>query len=1155
MFTRQGHRRLITRLTASGMFVALILTALIAVQAAGLGTVRAGQGGSGRQMFDTMGDKDDLPTAPTTPVSCTRAAHGQGIIRGKITDVKTGQPVANAYIGVSPGLVNSFACYTYSQADGTFAIDHLPPGTYNLSASRWKVNGTDPLYRDSIVRQIPIGNSIATVQVALTPLAAPGFRVIGQGDARNLIIVDMDETYYNAWFTDQNSVANPKLTPAMHGIARQGVTATEDWTQYGFSPIDHYQLATGAYPAWRTPDAPAPYWTEPSPNLDTNLWYSGSATNAEEFGQESIFDVAKSYGMNTAIIGGNDYPSGHITDANIDEIHLNSNNPCSAPYDEIKSMENFINQALNNPNGFLLYAPLTQAEGFNTENTSPDAPPSKGPSCTDNNWSYTQASIWDDQAFGALLKYLSTTRQGSSTLLQDTTIIVTSDEAENDLTNFDNFYPTQPGEPGLGSTRHIPFVIEGPNIYRNKVYRPVIGIDDTSVNAMASLGLPAPEDSRGKFIPAFFIVPPKVPLPPIPPEPIPSQGYVPLVENNVNGYTTTIEAQNESTAPATQVSIVVLDRSGKVVANQPLKAPFAPDGAWVINAGSLGLPQGFVGSAVLRADEPLAIVSTATPATPNAPTDSFEGYIGATTGSALDAPIVLDDVNGVTSHLAISNLSPCKNCTTTVAVRFYGANGNLLTQTSAKVAPYGQFIVDASKVGMKAGTTASAVIVSSPPQPLAATVSTTAVNGTSFTFDALSAGDTALTAPLVYNAVNGQTTSLAIQNTGKATANVAITYRDTSGNTVATQTPSIPAHGFVTESASSAGLPTPFTGSAAITADQKVAVTAQISTSTATSAYNAVRTMDYTLYTPVYIPLVENDLAGVTSAVTVTNTGTQTTTAQIQYFTDNGNADGSTPTASLAPGASYTFNQGDPSSGLQDGFVGTAYLTSSANQHLAVTVTLSGNGVLQSYNGGQAQTGQLILTIAQLRQHYNVFNNQLVTVTNAIVTRNFGSNWFIQDNTGGIRVYIGGGVNEQIGDIETVTGVLTNYSGEIEIDPESTSDVIKTGSGQVPNPVVVTTQQIAQLKYTDLIDGELATIPLSTITTYTPPSLGLTDSSNVEATAYFDSYALKNINLSNFSQGEQVVTTGVLAMYGSGLGSATGEIEPLLTSDFVQAQR
>jgi len=174
-----------------------------------------------------------------------------------------------------------------------------------------------------------------------------------------------------------------------------------------------------------------------------------------------------------------------------------------------------------------------------------------------------------------------------------------------------------------------------------------------------------------------------------------------------------------------------------------------------------------------------------------------------------------------------------------------------------------------------------------------------------------------------------------------------------------------------------------------------------------------------------------------------------------------------------------------------------------------------------------------------------------VTVVGAIVTRSFGPNWFIQDSTGGIRVYVGGGAGQQDGDIETVTGVLTTYSGELEIDPSSASDVIKTGTGKIPAPVVVTTQQIAQLKYNSPIDGELVTIPVSTITSYNPPSLGLTDSSGVQCNAYFDSYAQKNIDLSKFHQGEQVVTTGVLQLFGNNYKTSVGEIDPLLKSDFV----
>ena len=1155
MFIHPGHRSLKTPRGKRTLIVALSLIALIAVIAFEMSSMLTAQGAQGgRQTVNVMGDKDDLPNAPTTPTTCTRAANGQGTIQGKILDVTSGQPVANAYVGVSPGLINSFGCYTYTTATGTFKIQHLPAGTYNLSASRWKVNGTDLLYRDSIVRQIPVGNSVATVKVSLTPLKSPGFRVIGSGDAQNLIIVDMDETYFNAWFTDKNSVADPKVTPAVHGIAKIGVNATENWTQYGYSPIDHYQLATGGFPAWRTPDQPAAYWTQPDPNLDVNLWYSGGPNTGEEFGQESIFDVARSYGMNTAVIGGNDYPAGHITDANVDQIHLVDPNPCKTPLGEVNTMESFINTNINNPNGFLLYAPLTQAEGFNTENTSPDAAQGT-PNCgNDNGWSYAKASVWDDQAFGALLNYLNTTKQGSTTLMQNTTIIVTADEAENDLTNFDNFYPTQPGEPSLGSTRHTPFIIEGPNIKSGVTYTKQLRIDDTSVNAMASLGLPAPADTRGQFVKDFFIKPPKEPLPPVPTEPIPSQGFVPLVENGVNGVTTVIQAQNEGASSASQVSLIVYDQSGKVVVNKPYTAPFAPNGDWVINVGSLNLPQGFVGTALLQSDQPLAIISTATSKGGNVYNQSVEGYSAAEVGSKLYAPLMLKNAGGVNSNLSITNLAPCAKCKTTVTISLYDQSGKLYASGSKALAPHGELLVGINDFSSTLNSSnLNAVITSSPAQPLGATVFATTANGRTFSFNAISAGDTSITSPLVENAVNGQTTSLTVQNTTAAPAHVTIAYRDTSGNVQVTQNLTLAAHGSASQSAANVGLASGFTGSALITSDQKVTVVSLLSDSSGSqSAFNVVRSQDYTLFTSVYEPQLYNTVAGVTSAVTVTNTGTTATTAQIQYFTYNGNSIGSTPTAPLAPGASYTFNQGDASSGLPAGFVGAAYVSSSTSQlHLAVTVTFSGNSAVRSYEGSQAQTGQLVLTIGQLRSNYQQFSGEVVTVTNAIVTRNFGSNWYIQDSTGGIRVYVGGGVNEQIGDIQTVTGVLTNYAGEIEIDPAGASDVTKTGTGTVPTPIVITTQQIAQLKYTDAIDGELVTIPVSTITTYNPPSLGLTDSSNVEGTAYFDSYALMNINLSNFSKGEQVVTTGTLDIYGSGLGNGSGEVNPLLTSDFV----
>jgi hypothetical protein len=450
-----------------------------------------------------FGDTDDLPAgALKTPR--VRLASGNASVSGVVTDASTGQPVANAQVGISDGTVGGSAQYTTTVANGSYSFTGIANGTYNLEADRYTISGTQPFYKDAQKMQVSIGGN-ATVNFSLTPIPIPGSRSVPAGRAKNLIIVDFDETYYDSWFTDTQSMANN--SPATHQLAQKGVVGSEEWTQYGWSPIDHYQVAVGSYPAWRSPDAPSKVWGQPD-GLDTNIWYSGT----EVFGQESIFDVAKSHGMSTAVIGGNDYPTGHITDANVDQISLGQNiNGVPTQWDT--EVENFITSHASNANGFLVYMPVTEAEGSSVENTSPDTSGSL----------YQQASSWDDQALGQLYSWLQQNNYTS-----DTAISITSDEAENDHTNYDNFYGA--GSTGMGSTRHVPFVFAGPGVVSGQTYSPVMGIDDLSANYMYELGLPAPIDSRGQVISAFFtggITPTPSPTGTSTPSPTPSPTNTP----------------------------------------------------------------------------------------------------------------------------------------------------------------------------------------------------------------------------------------------------------------------------------------------------------------------------------------------------------------------------------------------------------------------------------------------------------------------------------------------------------------------------------------------------------------------------------------------------------------------------------------------------
>ncbi len=426
---------------------------------------------------NAFGDTDDLP-GNALHSSRLRMVAGSSSVSGVVTDASTGQPVVNATVGISAGAVGSAGQYATTAADGSYSFSGIASGTYNLSAWRYTISGTQPMYKDAQQMQVSVGSG-ATVNFNLTPITVPGARTIPAGHAKNLIVVDFDETYFNSWFADTQSMQNS--SPNTHLLAQSGVNGTEMWTQYGWSPIDHYQIAVGSYPGWRTPDAPGQVWGQPD-GLDTNIWYGGT----EQFGQQSIFDVAKSYGMSTAVIGGNDYPTGHITDANVDQISLGKNIN-GVPTQWVTEVQNFLTSHASNANGSLIYMPITEAEGRSVESVSPDAAGGL----------YQQASNWDDQAFGQLYTWLQ-----QNSYLSNAAISIVSDEAENDHTSFDNFYGS--GSTGQGTTRHVPFVFAGPGIVSGQSYSSVLGIDDMSANYMYELGLPSPVDSRGHVVPALY---------------------------------------------------------------------------------------------------------------------------------------------------------------------------------------------------------------------------------------------------------------------------------------------------------------------------------------------------------------------------------------------------------------------------------------------------------------------------------------------------------------------------------------------------------------------------------------------------------------------------------------------------------------------------
>jgi len=435
-----------------------------------------------------------------------RIASGSDTISGRVLDASTGAGVANSTVylsdvpspcnnSISAGPCAPAMQTTTTDGNGAYTFTGIGNGSYNLAASRLTAGGT--MYPQTAPGIVPTSNSNqqgvslnltvsgnTTANFSLRPFAAPGSRATPSGHARNLIVVDFDETYAKSWFSDSNLSS---LSTNVNGFANGGVNNVNGFATYGWSPVDHYSIATGQYPYWRFWD-PWPgnlcNWATSGNGgadcgIDTNKFYCSGSCVPEAWGQMSMFDVAKAYGMSTAVIGGSDYPTGHINNANVDSIQLGSNSQCPSAGSSCQwetEAENWINGTGGpNANGFLLYMPVTPAEGSTPESSSPDASGS----------SYQSAQQRDDQVFGDFRGWLS-----SNGYLANTDVVLVADEAENDHTSYDNFY-------GTNSTKNVPIVFGGPDYPSGQKPTNLIHLDDVAATSLGGLCLPPPAGDRG----------------------------------------------------------------------------------------------------------------------------------------------------------------------------------------------------------------------------------------------------------------------------------------------------------------------------------------------------------------------------------------------------------------------------------------------------------------------------------------------------------------------------------------------------------------------------------------------------------------------------------------------------------------------------------
>jgi hypothetical protein len=308
--------------------------------------------------------------------------------------------------------------------------------------------------------------------LALMPIPAPGKRSFETNQAKNLILIDLRGFYANSLLDDAMLI---NLTPNLQAFLQHSYLLKSVWDPYGWRALDQYALLTGSYPQWATFDTwpnPVP-WGEPDA-IDTRFWFTGGRS-AHLFGQESIFDVAKGYGMQTGVVAGADYILSDATTRNLDLLQRSSSFEADS---WLAQMEDTVVSEMQQANGFLLYgelAPLAQED----MSSSPDAPGDE----------YQRALLVADQTFGQFIGWL-----GQQGLLQNTLIALTTSQAQANHTDADNFYGM--GVTDQGTSKQTLLALSGPtrcsgltdqNTYASFVIAPML---------MHALDLPAPAEAR-----------------------------------------------------------------------------------------------------------------------------------------------------------------------------------------------------------------------------------------------------------------------------------------------------------------------------------------------------------------------------------------------------------------------------------------------------------------------------------------------------------------------------------------------------------------------------------------------------------------------------------------------------------------------------------
>ncbi len=333
-------------------------------------------------------------------------------------------------------------------------------------------------------------------------------------------------------------------------------------------------------------------------------------------------------------------------------------------------------------------------------------------------------------------------------------------------------------------------------------------------------------------------------------------------------------------------------------------------------SGDCPVPAGFVGSAVVSADQPIAAIVNVNNVGTGEANGQYQGTDGADVATKIVFPLVKNNHVARTTTFYVQNASTSSN---DITANYVMRDGNSYSKTYPGVKPNAMVIVSPSDAGVPAGNGQVGSLTVDGTQPLAGSAleheEGAAVGLNLMASKAFTPNDFSKVAycPLYRSQFAGQqsSTGLQVQNVSNSAQEITMTFTPRAGGSPIVKKKTADANGAVTFYAPNEGFAAGSIGSVEVSSAADIAAVVNEDGANKTKQTTYACFPDTSATAKVNIPLAKEHFLGNTTGIQIQNVGAApATNIQLVFQDTKGPGTVTIKNANpIAPGASFTANE------------------------------------------------------------------------------------------------------------------------------------------------------------------------------------------------------------------------------------------------------